>query len=126
MQSSIEISVIAGAIVVFLLIIATWIAILPLIYKYKVFSDRVSVVFLGIPIFTIRAENIVDARVESLTNTIFSFRRYNPFRTLRLGNKFSKQCVVLEKTGLFTYVIVTPDNPMEFCSSIKRIATASP
>lgn len=103
-------------------IMILWLLLLPVIYDYRILSDQVRLIFLGIPIISLHAKNIVDVRIVSLTS-LFSPWKYNPFRTLRIGNRFSRECVLIKRRGIIRYVILTPKNTLEFYSSLKEIVS---
>lgn len=117
-----EVSIALIAVAGFVLVFAFWIALLPMIYGYRISHDRVEVMVLGIvPIFSLDHRNIVEVRKEKLWPTFF----YPPFRTLRLGNRLSGESVIIVRPGLIKYIIFTPKNATASYNSMKAIAPAS-
>jgi hypothetical protein len=73
--------------------------------------------FGALPILSLRSGNIVEVRRERLQTLLF----YPPFRTLRIGNRFSRESVVVVRQGFVKYVIFTPTNVSEFYSSLRAM-----
>lgn len=92
---------------------------LPLLYDYRIDHGRLKIVvlfFVTIASFDVsRFENV--RLVERGDLRMFAF---NPFRTLRLGNRIRRQRVVIERRGIIKNLILTPKNPTEFVSQISQ------
>jgi hypothetical protein len=119
MLTSKEFLVVAPVVVGCVLIFAFSIWLLPAIYGYKISDDKVEVMLFGIlPIVSVNSGDIVEVRRERSWALLF----YSPFRTLRMGNCFTNESVVVVRRGFSKYVVFTPENVDEFYSSLRTIA----
>jgi hypothetical protein len=86
----------------------------PLLFAYRICPDRIQIVVLGLPLANIMLRDVTDIRKVSLLDT------FNP-GTLSLHNRLCGQWLLIRKNrGLFTRVLITPDNPDEFIETVAR------
>ncbi|UTD26539.1 hypothetical protein [Bradyrhizobium sp. WD16] len=90
---------------------------LPYIYDFRLTSAAVEVVlFRSIAIYKIPFGDIRSVRAVNAFSV--SGVAVNPFRAIRIGNRFTSKAILIEKRGMLTFVLITPKDPGGFCDEL--------
>ncbi|HEX3675695.1 MAG TPA: hypothetical protein VHU87_15595 [Rhizomicrobium sp.] len=98
---------------------AVALALLPVLYDYRIDHGRLEIFVLRfITIASFSVARFTDVQVVK-TEDLRIFAR-NPFRTLRLGNRIRRQRVLVERRGIISNLILTPGDASRFVAQIRE------
>ena len=89
-------------------------------YNYELRDGAIEIVILGgVPIKSIPLSEIDEMTEVSLKDTLTP-----DFKTLRLGNRLMGRILKIKrKSGLFRYILITPDEPDKFLHAWRSAKT---
>jgi len=100
------------------------IKVVPVMYNYRVTRFGVEIfIFRFFPIYKIAIDKIKNVDLEEGLTSLRGYN-FNPFRTLRLPNRFTRIYLVIEKEGVIKYLIITPPNAELFYTDLKAVWSA--
>lgn len=95
-----------------------YVMILPFLCDYDLRKGRLRIiVFRCFPIAHFRTSQFREAFI--MERALYPTHFFNPFRTLRLGNRIGKDRVVIVRAGILKNLILTPRNPKEFLTELR-------
>ena len=94
------------------------------VYDFHVGTNGIDIILFGIwRIGSIRFDGIEDVYLERLFHRIDV--RINPFRALRVGNRFVRKYILIKKKkGVINFLVITPANPDGFYEELKKRITS--
>ncbi len=90
------------------------------VYDFQVGTNGIDIILFGIwHIGSIRFGEIEDVYLERLFHRLDV--RINPFRALRVGNRFTRKYILIKKRrGIINFLMITPANADGFYEELKK------